>query len=120
MLLNFASRFIVCPLVVWLGQAIGSLRFATGGQVLTVGLLIAALSIVMDLFILPLVGNRIATATDFVAATLFLWIAGTVAGGAVVTWTGAAVVALMLAATEWAMHRHLQLRIDRRRHRYVR
>lgn len=104
MLLNFASRFIVCPLVVWIGQAIGSLRFATGAQVLTVGVLIAILSIVMDLIVLPLVGNGVATLTDWVLATAFLWIAGQVATGALVTWTGAAIVGFLLAATEWANH----------------
>lgn len=114
MMLNFASRFFVCPLVVWLGQAIGSLRFATGAQVLAVGLLAALLSIVIDLFILPLVGNGVATVTDFMLATAFLWVAGTMAVGAVVTWTGAAVVGLMLAATEYAMHGWL-LSMERRR-----
>lgn len=120
MLLNFASRFIVCPLVLWLGQAIGAVRFATGAQVMTVGLLIAGLSIVMDLIILPLVGNRVATVIDFVVATAFLWIAGQVALAARVTWTGAAVVAIMLASTEWAMHRYLQVAADRRRLRRLR
>lgn len=115
MLLNFASRFLICPLVLWLGQAIGAVRFATGGQILTVGLLVAALSIVMDLFILPLVGNGVATVTDFVVATVFLWLAGQTARGALVTWTGAAVVAVMLAATEWAMHSWLGAAAGRRR-----
>lgn len=115
MFLNLASRFIVCPLVVWIGQAIGSLRFATGGQILTVGLLVAALAIVMDLFVLPLVGNGVATVTDFVAATAFLWIAGQFAAGALVTVTGAAVVGFLLASTEWAMHSWLGAVTDRRR-----
>ncbi|MFZ5816143.1 MAG: DUF2512 family protein [Bacillota bacterium] len=116
MMLNFASRFVVCPLVVFLGQAIGSLRFATGGQILVVGLLIAALSVVMDMLILPRVGNPVATVTDFAAATAFLWIAGQVAAGALVTFTGAAIVGALLASTEWAMHSWLKAAgIDRRR-----
>lgn len=118
MLLNLASRFVVCPLIVWVGQAIGSLRFATGGQILTVGLLIAVLSIVMDLFLLPLVGNGVATITDFVAATAFLWIAGQFATLALVTWTGAAIVGFLLAASEWAMHSWLG--VVSRRYRRVR
>lgn len=116
MLLNFASRFLICPLVVWIGQAVGAVRFATGMQILTVGLLLAALAITMDMLILPLVGNSVATLTDFLAATLFLWFAGQLAAGAVVTWTGAAVVGGLLAATEWAAHSWLgAVTRDRRR-----
>ncbi|MFZ5825240.1 MAG: DUF2512 family protein [Bacillota bacterium] len=116
MFLNFASRFIVCPLVVWIGQALGAVRFATGGQILTVGLMLAVLAIVMDLIILPLVGNGVATVVDFFAATAFIWIAGQFATGALVTFTGAAIVGALLAATEWAMHSWLgAVTADRRR-----
>lgn len=117
MFLNFASRFIICPLVVWIGQALGAVRFATGGQILTVGLLLAVLAIVMDMIVLPLVGNAVATVTDFFAATAFLWIAGQFATGALVTLTGAAVVGALLAATEWAMHSWLRAATGDRRQR---
>jgi|GEM_PF-7051496 len=116
MLLNFASRFVICPLVVLLGQVIGSVRFASTTQILSVGLLLAALSVVMDLFILPVVGNVTATATDLVAVTLFLWLAGQLAAGAVVTLSGALVVGIMLAATEYATHAWL-LALDAQRRR---
>lgn len=115
MLLNFAARFIVCPFVVLLGQAIGAVRFLTGGQILATGLLLAALSIVMDLVVLPVVGNALATVIDFFASSAFLWIAGQVAMGALVTFTGAMTVGVMLAATEWAMHSWLGATRRRRR-----
>ncbi len=120
MLLNFASRFLICPLVVLLGQVIGALRFANLTQVVTVGLLIAVLSVVMDLFVLPVVGNTIATGTDLLLATAFLWLAGQVARGALVTLTGALVVGIMLAATEYASHAWLLAAERRNRRRPLR
>lgn len=104
MLLNYASRFIICPLAVYIGQALGAVRFATGGQIITVGIILAIFSVVADSVILPRVGNPMATAMDWVAATVVLWFFGLVAAGALVTWAGAAITAAILAATEFAMH----------------
>ena len=104
MLLNYASRFIVCPLVVWVGQALGAVRFASGAQIITVGILLAIVSVLADATILPRVGNPLSTALDWVAATVIIWFFGVAAAGAVVTWAGAAITGAILAATEFGMH----------------
>jgi hypothetical protein len=118
MALNYASRFLICPFVVWLGQSFGFVRFTTGWQILMVGFILAGFSVAADSMILPAVGNAMATLMDWGAATLILWLSGWVFPGAVVPFLGALYTGALLAASEWVMHRWLgAAREDRRRAR---
>lgn len=108
--LNALSRFVLCPLLVALGDAIFpvSVIYANQGQWVITGAILAALGIAMDMTLLDRLGHVGAYAADTLAATLVIWFSQRFLPGAAITFGGALGTGLLLGLSEVAMHRWVQ------------
>lgn len=105
--LNGLSRFFVCTAVVWFADAFMPtfVAFASFWQVMGVGFTLAALSILMDLTLLPAIASALSAAFwDTIAAAMVLYFSQFFLMNATVTWTGAWITAVLLGLTEIGMH----------------
>lgn len=107
-MIGLLIKLIICPSVVLLATVLlPSIFYSSTYAPIIVGLVLAVIAHVMELFLLKRETLWISTALDFLAATLIVYLSQFIFVGSTITWTGAFYAGLFLAITEAAQHWYL-------------
>lgn len=105
---GYIVKLIVCPIVLIIaGMIFPNVNFANIFQPIMLGVLLASVGYLMEYMILNRRTVVLSTFADLVASTLFLYFFAFFFRGAVVTFFGAFLTAILLAVTEHIQHRWL-------------
>lgn len=106
---NALSRFIICPLVVALGDWVfAGVQLPGWTGWIIVGFVLAAAGTVMDMTLLDRLGHVGSFVTDTAVATVVIWGAQFFLAGSFATWGAALGTGLLLGLSEVVMHRWVQ------------
>jgi len=117
---NLLVKIITCPAVVWASAVLlKQVDYASFAQILGVGWVLALIGYGADQFML---GDENPNTTrtwtalllDLAAGTLVVWLSVGVLPGARVSFTGALLTGVLLAAVEYITHRWLAGRVRQR------
>lgn len=105
---GYIVKLIVCPIMVIIaGMVFPNVNFANLFQPIMLGILLATVGYLMELMILNRKTIGLSTVADLAASTLFLYFFAMFFRGAVVTFFGAFLTAVLLGVTEYVQHRWL-------------
>ncbi len=102
----FAVKGLVTLGALWF--ILPSFAQITGSHVLLITLAVGVIGYIADLTVLPVGGNLVATASDFLTATGIIWLAQFIIPGMAIPFSAALIAGLAVAGFEWLFHRFLK------------
>lgn len=98
-------KLFVCPLTVIASDLLfPNVNYSNIYQPIIVGLVLAVMAHIMDVLLLKRGTFWMSNISDFIAATLIVYVVSLFFSGAVVTFFGAILTGLLLAFTEYVQH----------------
>ncbi|MCX7923477.1 MAG: YndM family protein [Clostridia bacterium] len=105
-MISFLLKLLLLPGVIFLADSLSpAINYATGWQVISVGVFLAIVSYMMDALLLRNVGSGVSAVIDFVTAAVVIYLSQFVLAGAYATFLGTLFAAAFLALSEYLTHR---------------
>jgi len=108
MLTNLIVKIVACPLLLYIADAMfPQVDYATIGQIIGVGLVIAGIAYFLDGLLLrqAKVDSMSSAVADLAAVTAVVWLSQFVLPGVRITFIGALLTGVLLGLAEYALHK---------------
>ncbi|WAH38311.1 DUF2512 family protein [Alicyclobacillus dauci] len=104
---NFIFKLISTMLVLWVAHVVNRVWFFGGWGYFSTALIIAIVGLIVDMTVLPFLGNSRTLAVDFVVNTLLIWFVPVLWNGPRISFLPTLICSAVITVLEAGIHRFI-------------